>query len=296
MCFNTNYLDKAETMLFSMRMHCKEEITVYLLNHSLKNSECETFSDYLQKKCNISTVVVSMDDTELEQLPTVDDRYTVDMYYRILAQFLLPLDINRILWLDADIIILKDISPFYYQDFEGMQYIVCPDSKYDSFWLREHAQNLGMSEDQIYFNSGVMLMNLSKLCNSTDKNYILSVCVSLKDKLKFPDQDILNYLFSDQVKYADWKKYNYQLVGVDHISENDLKEITILHYTGENKPWNYRQINSASKYWWRVRAKQGHRLERIKRYIQKFLSITNFYFREIRRILYLYYKEICKII
>ena len=50
--------------------------------------------------------------------------------------------------------------------------------------------------------------------NVTDEK-ILSVCIKLKDKLKYPDQDILNYLYKDSVIYLQRKYDRY----VDFVTE-----------------------------------------------------------------------------
>ena len=55
--------------------------------------------------------------------------YSVAMYFRIFAHVLLPESIDRILYLDADIIVKNDITSFYAQDFEDKYMIVNEDKK-----------------------------------------------------------------------------------------------------------------------------------------------------------------------
>ena len=44
---NRDYLDKAETMLHSLRRNDSEDVTVYLINHSLDSVDLNKFEKYL---------------------------------------------------------------------------------------------------------------------------------------------------------------------------------------------------------------------------------------------------------
>lgn len=283
---DANYLDKAQTMLYSMRMHTKEEITVFLLNHKLSAVQVDNITTYLEKECKIQLREIDVRSTPLDELPVGDYNFTIEMYYRILAQFLLPETLDRILWIDADAVLLGDISTFYHQDFHETKYVVCADSQNNTDYVQACRKRLGLRYDHIYFNSGVMLMNLCSLRAETDLNTIVNQCLRLKDRLEFPDQDILNYLYQGQVNYADWEKYNYQLANTRHLPDDVSEGIIILHYTGRNKPWNYWQINGTSRYYWKVRFKQGDRWATIKAYLLKIWDMTVLYFRELKDILF----------
>ena len=233
-----NFQDKAETMLFSLRLAVKEKLDVYLLNHSLNDKDIYEFNQHLCSICHeLALYVVEIKSTALDQLP-ITKQFSIEMYYRILAQFVLPSNLDRILWLDADIIIKKDITDFYNQSFDGKMYVVCPDARQKAKDVVECKQKLSLPDDYQYFNSGVMLMNLELLRKETNQGAIIETCYNLQGLIKYPDQDILNYLYADQVKYDDWKKYNYLLNGVNRLPQNEIKDIAILHYAGLKKPWN----------------------------------------------------------
>jgi len=282
---NKNYLDKAETMLFSLRQCVSEPIVVFLLNHALDEKEIIAFERYLSESCHANLQVIDVISTALDSFPIVKNYFSVEMFYRILAQFLLPDNLDRVLWLDADLIVMKDITSFYHQSFDEKDYIVCADANNATEWLNNHIQSLDLPQDHVYFNSGVMLMNLERLRQEQSADEIIRSAFTIRDKLRFPDQDILNYIYAGRVKYCDWKHYNYQMQGKTCIPENDLVSIFVLHYTGSQKPWNYWQLNGASKYWWRVKAKQGYKKDRVLAYYRKIKEMTVVYFRELKNIL-----------
>ena len=252
------------------------------MNNNICNDQIVEFTNFL-KKHNMQIFILDVSKVQLDNLPLID-YFSIEMYYRILAQFILPENIERILWLDADIIVMDDISEFYNQSFEDNHYVVCPDSMHYKPWVLERKDELRLPAEYIYFNSGVMLMNLDKLRRTTSQEKITDISISLKDKLLYPDQDILNYIYHDNVKYCDWKRYNYQLVCMNKIPKEDIKNIAILHYTGPNKPWDPWKFTSAAKYYWKVRIKQGDIIPAIKAYFTRIQDITKRYFNELKGI------------
>lgn len=252
---NENYLDKAKTMLFSLTLHCREKITVYLMNKELTNEHITAFRNFLNKKCNAELVCVDVTKIPFDDMPVVD-HFSIEMYYRILAQDVLPRNVDRVLWLDADIVILKDITEFYYQDFGGNCMVVTPDVRHSEPFIQNLKEKIGLPKEHKYFNSGVLLLNLDLIRKTYSTKEIFEVCEQLKDRLTYPDQDILNWLYKDKVKYCDTFFYNYQLYEGQDLNEEEMNKVAVLHYTGFEKPWKYRTVNKFSKYYWNVQIKR----------------------------------------
>ena len=209
--------------------------------------------------------------------------FSKEMYFRLIAQFLLPQNIERILWLDIDMVCLRSLKDIYYQNFYGNSMVVCAESQHDGELLVKHKINLGIREESTYFNSGVLLMNLEKIRNQYSMEEIIGKSFEIKDKLLFPDQDILNVLYEGDVKYSN-KYYNYQMVYKDEIEESDRDKIYLLHYTGAEKPWRIKCINKASKYYWKYEKMRGHYLKWLAVYSLHYIykGIRKCYFK-IRR-------------
>ena len=257
MCVNKKYMDKAEVTLYSLTRHTNEEITVYLINKTLTENDIDKFKHFLERRCRIKLNVIEMRNSFFDDLP-ITEEFSIEVYFRIIAQYILPRDIDRILWLDADVVVLNDISSFYYQDMDGYCIAACADGGNGADnEIQEIKKRLGIKDTHTYFNSGVLLMNLNDLrvCYSLDET--MKICGDLKDKLRFPDQDLLNYLYQDKTKYCDGKLYNYQAHSMTGFNE---KETVILHYT-YHKPWQYvwrrRGKVNHEKYYWITKLKIG---------------------------------------
>ena len=191
---NRNYLDKAKTMLHSLRRnHSEDGITVYSINHSLRGTEINKFRKYLKKHLRMELMVIDISITAFDQLPLDTNRFSIEIYYRVIAQFLLPQTVERNMWLDAEIIICGNISEFYYQDFEGALLAVCPDVNCEDKDIILIKEKLGLTNDHIYFNSGVLLLNIEALRETTTLHEIVQSAQSIAQYLVYPDQDLLNY-------------------------------------------------------------------------------------------------------
>ena len=144
---NKTFLNQAETMLHSLRRNNREDMTVFLLNHSLSSAETKKFQKYLNERLKMNLVILDVSSTVLDQLPKKEERFSAEVFYRVLAQFVLPETVDRILWLDADIILMKNISDFYYQDFEGNVIAACPDAEFDGKEIARIKGKIGLSRE-----------------------------------------------------------------------------------------------------------------------------------------------------
>ncbi len=146
------------------------------------------------------------------------------------ARLVLPSVIkeDKVLYIDTDAIVLKDISELWDIDISFYYIAGCQDYnifKIDLYKNKEKVFNYK------YINAGVMLMNLKafRLYDIQSKSF------ELIKKIKFPllDQDILNILCIER-KYIP-NIYNYFK---DNNNQNiDKSEIKIIHYVGDKNPW-----------------------------------------------------------
>ena len=245
---NRSYLDKAATMLHSLRRnHNDDEITVYLCNRSLTCGEVEKLRKYLDKRLKMILEVVDMPMTEFDQLSDGNERFSVEVFYRVLAQFILPESVERILWLDADILICGSIHEFYYQDFDGKLLAACPDIAWNREDIERIKRNLELPEEHVYFNSGVLLLNLEELRKKTTSKEIIQNALNISEHLNYPDQNLLNYLYTEQVKYCDFHKYNCQAEIFGELTPEQVDGIVILHFAGCRKPWLFYYLHDLGK-------------------------------------------------
>ena len=240
---NRNYLKYAKTLIASIHdNHPNHDINFYIISSDLSSEDFKGFPN--------NFVVFPFDDTLLEKAPTTS-RYPKSIYYRIFASAVLDKSIDRILYLDPDIIVLKNLDELYNMDFEDNYYIATTNVK--KFLTKFNEIKNKAEKGSVYANTGVMMMNIAKLRKEQDFNEIFDFINKNHQFFSLPDQDIICGLYGHKIKIVDNLIYNlsdrainkYNLSHKNKIDLDWVKSNTkIIHYYGRNKPWkeNYKGI------------------------------------------------------
>ena len=239
-----NYVPYCGIMLTSLFENNKEaEINVYILTENLNDTNKEKIkqlSQTYQKRIEIITV----DSEKLKDCPIQRDDYvSIATYYRLLAPVLLPQEIEKILYLDCDMIVNGNIDALYNTDIED----IAVGSVLDEDYLNETKyKRLEYPQTNHYFNAGMLLINLSYWRRMDVMQRCLNYIKDKKDILTFHDQDTLNYILRNEKRELH-TRYNLQtgfLYKSRKLEQHVIEEINeaiykpiIIHYTGLNKPW-----------------------------------------------------------
>lgn len=238
-----NYLKVLSVMLYSLSQSDPEGVyTVYVVNNTLTEEDFASLSALLPRT---ELVNVQVPEDLLQNAP-VSDRYPTEMYYRLFAARYLPQQLERILYLDPDLVVLHSLRSLYQIDFDSKLFAAA--SHIESRTFRElNRRRLHLSEHAKYLNSGVMMMNLALLRKESPQT-IIDYIQSHKATLLLPDQDVLNALYADRTVPLDplvynlGEKYlrlkNLHLPPAEKLTLDWVRSNTaIVHYYGRNKPW-----------------------------------------------------------
>ena len=259
---NNYYVMPSVVLLQSLFDVTEEQLDIYLMYSDLSDgnfNKLESFiTDHGGRFHALPVSAQTFDEAN------VSGHITQETYYRLLAQDLLPAELERVLYLDADIIVTGSLKEFYYMSFDNTDggpcyYVVC-EGPGVSKRAREVYDNLEISYEYPYFNEGVLLINLSLLRENYDTKTFLEYVRCKGKSLKNHDQDALNALFYDKVKYVDWHIYNQTILHISDINEakNRLEKAKIIHYAGPDKPWNYTYSSWYFNEFWKYACRAGY--------------------------------------
>lgn len=197
--------------VLSLMKAVKEPLNIYVITMELKlgektfnpvSKEVIDFLDNYIKSKNEESFVRLIDATEQfnAEIPTanLETRFTPYCMLRLFADQILELP-EKILYLDNDVICRLDCSDFYNQDIENYEIVGVLDH-YGKWFFRNNLLKLD------YINSGVLLMNLTKI----KETGLLAKCRHrCRTKEMFmPDQSALNKLAI--LKKIDHRRFNEQ--------------------------------------------------------------------------------------
>lgn len=239
---NSLYVKYAYVMLTSLFENQSDaNIHIFILYSDLEQKDMECLQSLVYKyEMNIHYLLI---DKKLfpTELPTTKD-WSLEAYYRLMLLDILPADVDRILYLDVDMIINKSIEELYWSDFENYLFCVCRDmpTSFPTSDVRDEIFKEYIGQGFNYFNSGMMLWNIGKLRGLYHFKDYMDLAKKLNYKMKAPDQDLLNAMHWNQVKYLDEYKYDlFAKIAYDFgIRYEDTKnETVIIHFAGM-KPWH----------------------------------------------------------
>jgi lipopolysaccharide biosynthesis glycosyltransferase len=120
----------------------------------------------------------------------IDNRYnkayissyiTKEAYFRFSLGELIP-HLDKIIYLDNDVIVLKDLTNIYDMNFNNKMILGQP---------IYFEKNSGLYA----INSGIMLLNLKKMRETNMEKKILNITIKKREKYRFHDQTIINKYF-----------------------------------------------------------------------------------------------------
>ena len=253
------YLDITKTMLFSLSENVSRPLSIWCLESRLADENKASFRQFLNDKCHIYDLVfvdMAWLTAHDSSLPLTIRHISFETYYRLFAQFVLPPAMDRILWLDSDIIVKGPIEELYDHDINDAPFLAFPNMGESVTW--GNAARLGLPDGYTYFNAGVMLLNLTYLRNHTSIDDLLTFCTRHKTAFKQQDQDALNLLYYHDAKIVNDQRFNCMVNAPNSFSSPTIVyDAAIIHYAGWQKPWKVKWQNAYSKYWWDTKRKIG---------------------------------------
>ncbi len=165
--------------------------------------------------------------------------FSAAMFYRLSISALIT-DVDKILYLDSDLIVTGSLRELFEMDLED----------YYAFVV-EHIPPLEnyKNKHKKYFCSGFLLVN-NKLWKENNIEQQFIDYYEKNYKTCFGDQDILNAVLENKVKYID-KKWSFFASKTYHYEDPKLEDAVIVQYLGFEKPWmeNCRNSLLIDEYW-----------------------------------------------
>lgn len=200
-------------------------------------------------------------------LPT-HGHFRREMYYRLIAPEQLS-RVSKAIYMDSDIIILRDIAELFDIDVSGYLLAATRDADtigqadgYNQTVRKYLLEDVGIDDINDYFQSGVLLMNLEEFRRSYTSEEMLRLAASRH--WHWPDQDVLNRLARGRCltidmawnTLSDWRHKRRKLIvaqapaSVQAEYNAARRNPFIVHYAGpDDRPWLYPEMDMGQYFW-----------------------------------------------
>ncbi|WP_392562636.1 glycosyltransferase family 8 protein [Orbus sturtevantii] len=230
-CIDNNYSLAAGVSIHSLMKNNKDiNISIHLFVLSLSEVNRTKFFDAISTNDHVSLTIYYIND-EININKNNKTKLPLSASLRIITPEILKEECATIIYIDSDTLITKNlIDLLHINSFENTIISAVVDIESE-----KHAKRL-VFPTRKYFNSGVMVINTKKWCDSNITKKALEL---LSDKnFLIPDQDVLNILLYNNIHYISCK-YNVQFELSNYEKDGDVlnTESLIIHYLGVDKPW-----------------------------------------------------------
>lgn len=220
------YVPHAGTMLCSLLEHNKIH-RVHLFYSSIRGSELAKLNS-LVSGYGSELSLYDVSPADFKDL-LVDKWASIAVYYRLLAPRILPRDMQKVLYLDSDIIVRGPLRPLWDIDMTGHALAAVVDHD------QEAGMVLGLPAGAPYFNSGVLLINLQFWRQNDVAERAISFVRNNPQKVRYWDQDGLNAtLFGRWIVLPSI--WNWQ---ESCVPSGCGEEPIIAHFISSAKPWQW---------------------------------------------------------
>ncbi|MDC0957045.1 glycosyltransferase [Flavobacteriaceae bacterium] len=218
-------------------------------------------------------------------------------YYRLFLPNILPQNINRVLYLDCDMLVLKDLYGLWNTTLKQNEII----GAVQDCWLKtvdfdyskekqviSNWKELGFNKGDAYFNSGVLLIDLAKWRKyNVTKNVIDTIANNYRYTLyPYDDQYGLNVTLKDK-----WRKLNTCFNTSSTKVNIVINNVHILHFTGNKPisfdyPHNYQDLFYQYLDQTKWSNQRGKKFIKIPNRLEQVLTKNKIIFNSTNRILY----------
>lgn len=172
-------------------------------------------------------------------------RLSMTVFYRCMLASLLPSSVERVVYLDCDVIVVRSLRRLWDSPLDGLALAAVPDL------LRtpdEYFERLRYDRSFGYFNGGVLLLNLDYWREHGVEDRLSSYFRDHRDRVVRNDQDIMNAVLYKEKKLLDYV-WNVQIDVFDRVNHKNreasdrclriISEAAIIHFCHRKKPWHF---------------------------------------------------------
>lgn len=233
---DVNFLPAACCMLISANaaLETNTDVMLMLVAVDVSESEAEKTNTFL-KAHGVAPCVRTVSSQEfVDPRLRVDRHVTKASYIRLVLDRIISRDVDRVLYLDADIRVLSSLAPLFETDMQGFPLAAVKDIPfYQHDRLKQKCSSLLMPENADYFNAGVLLFDWPETLRSGLLDKAMKFACTHQDLCVMHDQDALNSAAAN-----NWKPLDPRWNLIHHYFSNGGKQSAwIKHFTGK-KPWS----------------------------------------------------------
>lgn len=250
--FDDHYTPHAGVTLYSFLANNPGKHSVYVISDYISERNQSLLRDMCASSgSTIEFCFVKKDD--VKDFPigagTVNPSLTIATYFRLFMTSVLPKTVEKVLYLDCDIVVDGPLDGLWNTRFEEGRCIAALEES--AHTVIDGCKRMGYPLSYAYFNAGVLLAHLERMRAVYSIEKASDFIRKHHVVLKYQDQDVLNAMLYDKKQFIDLE-YNVMNTHLIHDvvlparyeqQRDALLHPKIIHYASPVKPWHTESLN-----------------------------------------------------
>ncbi|ONK15803.1 glycosyltransferase family 8 protein [Streptomyces sp. MP131-18] len=246
LCVGGPYTRAGAVVVASLARHFAPSLplAVWVCHSGISPAERALYEAAIKLKRGAAELRMTPLPGEVIRLPVQSDYITSETFGRLALARLLPADVTRVVYLDADLLILGDLSELSRHDLAGATLAAVREASDPFCWSLnglEHVFDLGLDPAAPYFNAGILVMDLPAFRATGVEERCLAYLA--RHRPARMDQDALNAVCRGRIGElpVKWNVEKYFFTSEERRLRYRalLAQARILHYVGHKKPWTH---------------------------------------------------------
>ncbi|MBN6067123.1 glycosyltransferase family 8 protein [Aggregatibacter actinomycetemcomitans] len=224
------------SILSILNNNSDSEICFYILDFGINEKNRKIIEDIIHRH-NKKVNFIPINKNDFANFPITINYISLATYARLNITEYIP-NIDKLLYIDVDTLTNGSLKELWDTDINHYSLAACKD-----FFIEidqpDYKSKIGL-ENHYYFNAGILLINMKRWKNLNVLEASLKWLNKYRDIIKYQDQDILNGIFRNDIKFIN-TRFNFTPSECGYIKHRKNREVNfpiiIYHYPGPDKFW-----------------------------------------------------------
>ena len=204
--------------------------------------------EYISNHRNLEEINITIFSNPNNVFPNVENSHVSEAtYFRLFLENYIENDVDYLIYLDADVICLKNPIDYFKSTIKAMKTKNLPIAamNHEEVPVKDkRLLDLGITKGK-YFNAGVMIIDYELWRKSNVLNKSVKIIQNKSQSLVLWDQDVLNVIFDSNFENIN-PYFNYRM-NMLNFSQKEVElieqNVFLLHYYGKSKPWSVKGVS-----------------------------------------------------
>ncbi|MEO7368131.1 MAG: glycosyltransferase family 8 protein [Gemmatimonadaceae bacterium] len=231
------YLVPLQVTVASLQKHLRTSLQprLYLLHRALRHTDIAAVAGL------IDTRAIVPGENAIRNLPR-QSHFSPEASFPLLLPDVLPGDVDRVLFLDPDLLVLDDVGKIWDTDLGDDTIAAVRDlaiPRCSSPRGVKDRQTMGIPDDAPYFNAGMMLIDLARWRTEKVSTRALDYLEQHRGRTDYSHQEALNAVLWNKWKQLDQRWNLIASLAGRRYSQSPQSAVApgIVHFAGRFKPW-----------------------------------------------------------